>query len=114
MLKYEQKNVDSKFVSKIAEDFASLLIDIKSNKRDICIITDVNPYGIIEDMAFFDDCSNQLEIVLINRTMLLVRAYSDIKDNKIQNWCIFSDKPFELSIYLNKFIDFKIIESVNL
>lgn len=104
----------SQYVSKIAEEFAMFLSDIKKNKHDICLINDFNPEGIIEELAFFPELSHKVEIVLVNQTMLLIRAYSFHEYNKVQNWCVFSSKPFELAIYIEKNFNVLKTQSINL
>jgi hypothetical protein len=95
----------SQYVSKIAEEFTMFLSDIKNNKHDICLINDFKTEGIIEEIAFFPEYSLRVEIVLVNRTMLLIRAFSYHELNKVQNWCIFSSKPYELALYIENNFD---------
>lgn len=104
----------SQYVSQVAEEFSMFLSDIKNNKHDICLINDFNPEGIIEEMAFFPKLSFKIEIVLVNQTMLLIKAYSYHEDNKVQNWCVFSYKPFELALYIENNFNVIKAQSINL
>jgi hypothetical protein len=99
----------SQYVSKTAEEFAMFLSDIKNNKHDLCLINDFQPVGIIEEIVFFPELSCKIEIVLVNQTMLLIKAYSFHENNKIQSWCIFSQTPYELAIYIEN--NFEVIKA---